>query len=160
MPVRLATTADLPEILAIYQYARTQMIKNNNPTQWKKTHPTKEVILADIAAQDLYVIYDDETIGGIFAFITGEDPTYQHIEGQWLNADPYGTIHRIAGNGKVPHIFEQALAFCAQLEPNIKIDTHQDNTIMRHLITKNGFEYCGIIQTDDGTDRLAYQKRC
>ena len=27
------------------------------------------------------------------------------------------------------------------------------------LIEKNGFTYCGIITVDDGTERLAYQKK-
>lgn len=28
---------------------------------------------------------------------------------------------------------------------------------MQHLITKNGFVFCGHITAEDGTDRLAYQ---
>ena len=41
---------------------------------------------------------------------------------------------------------------------NLKIDTHRDNRIMQHLLDKNGFTYCGIIYTDDGSERMAYQK--
>ena len=37
-------------------------------------------------------------------------------------------------------------------------DTHRDNTIMQHLITKHGFTYCGIILLANGDERLAYQK--
>lgn len=160
MPIRLATTADLPAISAIYAFARTQMAKDNNPTQWGKSHPAPKLLEADIAANHLYVIEEAGNIGGVFAFILGEDPTYQQIEGSWLNDQPYGTIHRIAGNGKVKGIFNKALAFCEQLKPNIRIDTHQNNKRMQHLIEKNGFTYCGIILTDDNTPRLAYQKKC
>ncbi len=46
-----------------------------------------------------------ETSGVSFAFILGEDPTYQQIDGAWLNDQPYGTIHRIAGNGKIKGTF-------------------------------------------------------
>lgn len=160
MTIRLATTADLPSINAIYTFARTQMAKDNNPTQWGKSHPAPKLLEADIAANHLYVIEEAGNIGGVFAFILGEDPTYQQIEGSWLNDQPYGTIHRIAGNGKVKGIFNKALAFCEQLKPNIRIDTHQNNKRMQHLIEKNGFTYCGIILTDDNTPRLAYQKKC
>ena len=38
------------------------------------------------------------------------------------------------------------------------IDTHEDNHIMQHLITKNGFQKCGIISAHDGTPRIAYEK--
>lgn len=38
------------------------------------------------------------------------------------------------------------------------IDTHEDNEVMQHLILKNGFEKRGIIYTDDGSPRFAYEK--
>lgn len=40
----------------------------------------------------------------------------------------------------------------------MRIDTHADNHIMQHVIEKAGFQRCGIIFTDDGTPRIAYQK--
>jgi RimJ/RimL family protein N-acetyltransferase len=43
--------------------------------------------------------------------------------------------------------------------PNIRIDTHRDNAIMQHLLEKNGFVKCGIIYVEDGSPRIAYQKR-
>ena len=139
MPIRLATTADLPAISAIYAFARTQMAKDNNPTQWGKSHPPLDLLKADITAKHLYVIEEAGNIGGVFAFILGEDPTYQQIDGAWLNDQPYGTIHRIAGNGKIKGTFSKALAFCEQLEPNIRIDTHQNNKRMQHLLEKKWF---------------------
>lgn len=36
-----------------------------------------------------------------FALCTGEDPTYAHIDGAWLDDDSYVTIHRIASSGIV-----------------------------------------------------------
>lgn len=159
MNIRLATLADLEAINAIYAYARKQMAQNGNPDQWGKNHPPLALIKQDIVKQVLYVLETPEhTLGGVFAFICGADPTYQKIEGQWANDRPYGVIHRIAGNGQIKGVFEKALAFCEAKCANLKIDTHPDNLIMQHLITKNGFQYCGIIYTDDQTKRLAYQK--
>lgn len=37
------------------------------------------------------------------------------------------------------------------------IDTHRDNKIMQHNITKHSFTYCGIIYLLSGDERLAYQ---
>ena len=38
-----------------------------------------------------------------------------------------------------------------------RIDTHRDNKIMQHNITKHSFTYCGIIYLLSGDERLAYQ---
>ena len=40
---------------------------------------------------------------------------------------------------------------------NLRIDTHRDNVIMRHVIDLYGFTYCGIIYLLNGDERLAYQ---
>ena len=50
------------------------------------------------------------------------------------------------------------LSFCLTHSDNIRIDTHRDNVIMRHLLEKHGFKYCGIIYLENGDERLAYQK--
>ncbi len=41
---------------------------------------------------------------------------------------------------------------------NFRIDTHNDNKIMQHVIEKNGFIRCGIIYVKDGSPRIAYEK--
>lgn len=41
--------------------------------------------------------------------------------------------------------------------PNLRIDTHEENKVMRHLIEKSGFAECGIIRVEDGSPRIAYQ---
>ena len=98
-------------------------------------------------------------ICGTFAFIIGDDPTYRILEhGHWLNQAPYGTIHRLASSGSVKGIFSTCLAWCLAQIPNIRIDTHQDNLVMQHLLEKNGFHKCGIIYVEDNSPRLAYQK--
>ena len=39
----------------------------------------------------------------------------------------------------------------------MRIDTHEDNKIMQHLIEKNGFSKRGIIFKDDGSPRVAFE---
>jgi len=41
---------------------------------------------------------------------------------------------------------------------HLRIDTHRDNKIMQHNLTKHGFSYCGVIYLASGDERLAYQR--
>ena len=42
--------------------------------------------------------------------------------------------------------------------PQPAADTHADNAVMQRLLEGAGFVRCGIIYTDDGSPRIAYQK--
>jgi len=157
--IRRSTMNDLCRMLEIYEFARKQMQANGNPNQWI-TYPSKKLLEEDINSGVSYVIESDSKVCGVFVFIIGEDPTYQVIEdGSWINAEPYGTIHRIASDGTLKGIFKTVEEYCSQLIQNIRIDTHEDNKIMQHLLEKSGFTKCGIIYTHDGSPRIAYQKK-
>ena len=94
-----------------------------------------------------------------FALIPGEDPTYVRIEaGAWPDDAPYATIHRLAADGTGRGVTGAVIAWCAAQSPVLRADTHADNAPMQHLLEKHGFVRCGIIYTDDGTPRLAYQR--
>ena len=41
---------------------------------------------------------------------------------------------------------------------SIRIDTHRDNCIMKHILTKYGFQECGVIYLADRAPRNAYIK--
>ena len=163
--VRPAAAKDLDRIMEIYAAARETMRKNGNPNQWGTDHPPRGMISEDIRIGRSYAVCSRqngrEQISGVFVLIIGEDPTYKVIEdGEWLNDEPYGTIHRIAGDGSAKGVLEAALVFAAGRIRNIRIDTHHDNTIMQHLLDKYGFTRCGIIYVADGTPRIAYHRRC
>ena len=160
MDIRKSTKSDLADILQIYAYAREQMRINGNPSQWGSNRPAREVIIKDIEDGNSYVIEDHGKICGVFSFIIGVEPTYHIIEnGVWENEDPYGTIHRIAGNGTGKGVLEACLKYCEQQIPNIRIDTHSDNLIMQHLLHKFGYVKCGTIYVEDESPRIAYQKK-
>lgn len=148
-----------PPILEIYAYAREFMKKTGNPTQWKDRHPAVEILEDDLRQGQLYVVKTGEEIHGVFALVQGKEPTYARIEqGQWCSDSEYGTIHRIAGDGEIRGIFEKVVDFCSQIIPHLRIDTHENNKIMQHLIEKNGFKKCGIIYVADGSPRIAYER--
>lgn len=159
MTIRKAVKNDLPHIFEIYARARKFMAENGNPNQWEDIKPRKELVESDIEKGISYVCEKDGEILGVFAFIYGEDPTYKIIyDGEWLNDKPYAVIHRIASSGKVKGTGEFCLKWALSQYPNIRIDTHRDNTVMRYLMDKLGFAYCGIIHLEDGDERLAFQK--
>ena len=158
MNIRKAKLSDLDAIMKVYAAAREYMRNSGNPTQWGTDKPKKEWLEDDISKGQLYVGEYDDGIHFAFAFILGEDPTYSYIEdGNWLSDKPYGTIHRIAGDGSVSGVVKNAVEFCTKTISNLRIDTHEDNKTMQHVVEKLGFEKCGIIYIDDGTPRIAYQ---
>ena len=158
LSIRKTTYDDLDEVKNVFRYARKFMKENGNPTQWGDDKPEISLVEDDIENGNSYVVLDGDEIVGTFAFIIGIDPTYIEIDGKWLNDDEYGTIHRIASNGKCKNMFKTVLDYVQQFGVDIRIDTHKDNKPMLHQINKYGFTYCGIIIIADGTERLAFQK--
>lgn len=154
-----AKMQDMPRILEIYAYARNFMRENGNPTQWEDLEAIRRNLVTDIEHENLYLIKTGENIHGAFAFIIGDDPTYAKIEqGQWLSDKEYGTIHRVASDGTLHGLMGIIVEFCSGKISHLRIDTHEDNKIMQHLILKNGFKKCGIIHISDGSPRLVYEK--
>ena len=157
MNIRLAEEKDLEEILKIYEYAREFMAKTGNPNQWVGGHPKKSILEDDIEKKQLFVCEKDGVLKGVFAFIIGEDPTYGYVEGgKWRNSEAYGTIHRIARGPYPESIAKESMDFCKSKIKNVRIDTHFDNKVMQKVVSKNGFEKCGVIYLEDGSPRIAY----
>lgn len=150
---------DIPAMMDLYAQARVFMREHGNPNQWDDSYPSRELLEKDIAFGNSYIVEDDEkNLAATFAFIKGEDPTYYGIEnGAWLNHEPYGTIHRLAGNPSCHGIASGCIGWCKSQIGNLRADTHEDNKIMQHLLEKNGFVRCGIIHLADGAPRIAYQ---
>lgn len=159
MNIRRTNHEDLSDVMNIYSLARDFMRNTGNPNQWNQNYPSLELIQSDIHSDISYIVLDDqENIIGVFMYSTDIDPTYLEIEGLWLNDEPYGVIHRIASKPEVKgvgsYVFDWALQQC----DNLRIDTHHENTVMRNLLKKEGFEECGIIYLVNGEPRIAYQK--
>ena len=158
--IRRSGPGDLDRIMEIYEHARAFMSMHGNPGQWIDGYPSRDLIASDIEALHSYVCENaDGDIVGTFCLIIGEDPTYRVIEqGRWLSDNPYGTIHRLASDGRAHGIAATCIDWCWQRIHNLRADTHADNTIMQHILTGAGFIRCGTIYTDNGSPRIAYQK--
>lgn len=159
MIIRKAQPSELGTLMEIYAGARSFMAETGNPDQWKDFYPTEEKIREDVERQACYVCVQGEEIEGVFSFLPGPDPTYQRIEGgQWLNDEPYAVVHRLAGCGQARGVADCCLDWAFARCQNLRIDTHRDNRVMRHILEKNGFVPCGIIYVADGSERIAFQK--
>ena len=158
MKIRKSTVDDLDSILSVYAHAREQMKINNNPHQWKDIEPRVNNIITDINNGNHYIIENNGDICGAFSMIPGEDPTYKYIEGEWLNDLPYVTIHKLASNNKYKGVFEMVMSYAFSHSKTVRIDTHEDNSIMLHLLKKFGFTFCGTIYLLNEEPRQAFQK--
>ena len=160
MEIRKATPADLPALREVFAAAKAIMRADGNPRQWAGAYPDDAAVLRDIAGGWGHVLVDGGRIAGYFALIPSPEPTYSHIEGgAWLDDTlPYYVIHRIASVPDVHGVFAATILYATGICRNIRIDTHRDNKIMQHNLTRHGFSYCGIIYLADGDERLAYQR--
>ena len=158
--IRHATPADVPALLQLAEAARSIMRQSGNPTQWANGYPKAEDFMRDIDRHSSFIVLSSDEPVGTFAFLPGPEPTYAQIyEGEWLDREqPYHVVHRIASRPEAHGVMQALLDYCFSHSHNIRIDTHRDNTIMRHLLQQFGFTYCGIIFLANGDERLAYQK--
>lgn len=158
--IRQATEEDLPRIMELIECGRQKMRAVGNMEQWADGSPRQETVMLDIEDGNSYIVEDNGVAVATFAFIEGPDSTYGQIyNGEWLDTQgEYFVIHRIASAPDTRGILNFVLDYCFRRTTNIRIDTHRQNVIMRHALTKYGFSYCGIIYLSDGAERLAYQR--
>lgn len=155
--IRRARLEEIPQLQEIFAAARRFMARSGNPHQWAADYPSDQQLQSDITSGDSYVMLHEGRIVATFLLRGGIDPTYHLIyDGQWINDQPYATIHRIASSGAVKGIFHHVMQFALQQYDNIRIDTHRDNSVMQRALFKEGFVYCGIIHCWNGSERLAY----
>lgn len=158
--IRLAVLDDLDRIMEIFEIAKGFMKQTGNPNQWINGYPQRDFIRDEINAGHCWVcLNEDDAVIATFCFIPGPDCTYAHIsEGAWLADCPYHVIHRLASDGSCHGIAQACINWCEMHSDSLRADTHADNKVMQHLLEKNGFLRCGIIQVANGTSRIAYQR--
>ena len=158
MEIRQATVQDLPVMMDLFEGARRFMVSQGNPNQWTGGYPSEEMVLSDIESGHAYVCEQGNVVVGTFVYIIGKDPTYAVIyEGSWPDEKPYGVIHRLAGKAGCHGVAVACIDWGLRQCPVMRIDTHANNMVMRNLLLKYGFSYCGIIHLEQGRgERLAF----
>jgi len=158
--IRKAEREDLGVIMGLVDEARMIMRASGNYSQWTSGYPGKNVILSDMERDGAYVICrgEENAVVGYFAMFPSPDPTYDYIEGAWMDDEPYLVIHRLSSGPSTHGILHEALEYAFSIRDEVRIDTHEDNAIMRHLMAKEGFTECGTIYLENGDPRLAFEK--
>ena len=144
--IRKATANDVSLIMDFIRQGRAKMIAAGNVNQWSDKHPSRQTIEKDIAQGASYLLCENDTPIATFALLAGPEPTYS-----------YYVIHRVASVEGVHGVMSDIIAYCLSLTSTIRIDTHADNYPMQAVLKRLGFNYCGIIYLEDGSQRQAYQ---
>lgn len=154
--IKTASFDDIERIEKLYAHARSFMQSTGNPDQWGDVYPPRELIRQNIADGTLYLITEQGSIHGVFYFAIEEDPTYGEIyDGAWHSEEPYGVIHRIAGDGS-GGLVREAMEFALTKISYLRMDTHRDNKVMQHVLKKNGFRECGVIYVEEDFPMIAF----
>lgn len=131
--------------------------------QWHPDYPTQQTILNDITQNVGYVFVRNHGIVGYCCIITDDEPAYRKIKGAWKTDRPYAVVHRMAfnkkarGGGLSKLAFDLIKEFCLSNQIGaIRVDTQNENKVMQHILDREGFQYCGLIQFDGGP-KLAYE---
>ena len=159
MQIRLATRADLDAVMRLLNIGRQRMVAAGNTQQGVEGYPRRATVEEDLRRAQCYVGENDGRVVATFVLAEGPDPTYARIwQGQWLdNERAYHVIHRMAAEETQRGVFAEVMKFCKCRAISLRIDTHRDNAPMLYNIKKHGFDYCGVIHTDNGSERLAFQ---
>lgn len=168
MIIRKSKREDISRLCEIFDEARST-IAMLGIDQWQNGYPSAQVIEEDIGLSRSYSVEVGGKIYGTFALVEDGEPTYDRIyDGHWLTGDDcqsYIAIHRVAisvekrGSGISGNIIALAGNRAKELgRTSLRIDTHQGNIVMRRMLEKQGFEYCGVIYLADGAHRIAYEK--
>lgn len=166
--IRKTDISDLPYLLEIFNEAR-QTIAALGIDQWQNGYPSEKVIREDIELGRSFCAEIDRSVRGTFALLLYGEPTYNKIfEGGWKTGDnknDYLAIHRvaIAVSSRGSGLSSKIIGFAEDMarregKKSLRIDTHRGNLVMRRMLEKNGFEYCGIIYLEGGDERVAYEK--
>ena len=164
---RKATIDDLSQVMEAVEDSR-ELLKEQGNGQWQDGYPNQQDFENDIHNQRLFVIDDvhnPKEIVGVMALTYYEEGYHHLYEGQWLSDLPYMVMHRVAlkkkfrGQGYGKALFQ---AFIEQAKKegfrSLRIDTHEGNGIMRHLISSFGFQLCGRVILPPNKDRMVFEK--
>ncbi len=169
MIYRFAVMEDLDRLTELANQAIAGF-RERGINQWQKGEPNREGLQAGIDHGDIHVIEDEGRVIAMITVVPGPELSYEKIEGEWLNEEPYYAFHRVCvdeackGRGIAGKLFAFSEEYVRSLGcRNVRIDTHPENFSMQRALFKNGFLKCGELILADGSEkgdlRWGYHKR-
>ena len=164
---RLAKMKDIDSIMEAVEDSR-ELLKEQGNGQWQDGYPNRDDFINDIKNKRLFVVFDEDDVNkvaGVCA-LTYREEDYHHLyEGKWLTELPYMVMHRVALKKEYRHQGYGKKLFKVFIEQaklegyrSLRIDTHEGNAVMRHLITSFGFVYCGKAILTPDKDRMVFER--
>ncbi|MCJ7690216.1 MAG: GNAT family N-acetyltransferase [Clostridiaceae bacterium] len=165
MKFQKAVETDVNSIMNIINQAQVYF-KEHGINQWQDNYPNFKTVMNDVNNKNGYVLLKDNNVVGTAAVTFDGEKNYEFIsKGKWVSSDKYAVIHRMAvdskykGLGLASIIIKNIEKICLDKGiHSIRIDTHKENISMKKLLSKEGFQYCGIIYLGDQSKRIAYEK--
>ena len=158
---------DIDRVMEIFEDGKEYLRIQGNG-QWQDGYPNRDIFLNDIKNHRLFGILDRDNENIIVAIcaITYYEEDYDHLyEGSWLSNYDYLVIHRTSvkkeyRNMGYGHDLFALFIDTAKQEGyhSLRVDTHEKNTNMRHVIESAGFTYCGRAILKPNKDRVVYEK--
>lgn len=149
MKIRLAQLNDIPHIMQLVSEVVPLMNASGN-FQWDSSYPNVAVFEKDMALSNLWVAELNQSIAGISAITTGQDPEYAQV-GWDLNETAIVT-HRLAvsinhrGQGVAERLLQKAEDEARRRGINtLRVDTNTQNTATQKLFPKMGYVFAGEI---------------
>lgn len=162
-----ARPEDEPRVWDIVHASALDMMARGRH-QWDDGYPPRAAVARDIARGDGYVLRLGGDIVAYTAVTFDGEPAYDRLQGRWLTAGPYATVHRTAvaldhrGRGLSRLLLTEAERLCrARGIHSMRVDTNHDNREMLTLLDSLGFERCGLCHYDHGgqqVERIAFER--
>lgn len=163
---RLATKNDLNQIMPIIHDGQKNLAAAGIP-QWQDSYPDQAAIAQDIDQGEGYVLVNSESIIGYGAIRQTPEPNYiTPISGTWSDdTTPYVSLHRVvvSSHFRGQHLGQIFMSNLLTISHSLgfqatRIDTHEQNKRMQHLIEQTGFSYdCTVCMNGNLNDlRWAY----
>lgn len=166
MQIRKAEMADFDQVMAILKDGRNQLAERGID-QWQGDYPNPDYVKEDIEHGYAYLVKseDGETVGTL-SIVPAPDTTYDQLDGAWqVETNDYVTIHRVAihsdhtGHGYASKLYQAVISYFTSGFNDVKsirVDTHEDNLPMQHLIEKSGFKRVGTLHGVYRPNEISY----
>lgn len=162
--LKLGNIDDLNFAMEFINQAK-KYLKSQCIDQWQKGYPDEISIKNDLENQKGYFLSCDSNFIGYLCIDFDGEPAYDNLNGEWLNKNQkYVVVHRMAISNDYRGKGIASIAFNLVEELakskgvfSFKVDTDEDNSKMKHILSKNGFQYCGTIWFDNSV-KIAYEK--
>lgn len=164
MKLRKVKAHEIDTAMALIDQAKA-FLRAQGVDQWQSGYPDRACIAVDIDRGKGYFCEEEGAVAGYLCIDFDGEPAYDTLDGAWLTQEPYVVVHRMALDDRVKGrgLASQAFTLVEELARgkgihSFRVDTDRDNRIMRHLLEKNGFVYCGTIRFDN-SEKIAFEKQ-